>query len=298
MSTIRNLTRLLLPAGLTLGMVANDASAQSASATPLTLQVYNADGASFHVNSVLVAGQADAVLIDTGFTRADAYRIAAMVLDSKKALKTIYISQADPDFYFGAEVLQQIFPQAKLVASAPTVKKIQATLATKLQVWGPRMGANAPKNPPVPEVMAGNAILLEGQTLEVRGLDDSLPHRSYVWIPSIKAIAGGVNVFSGLHVWTADTQTVQERADWSRKLSAMAALQPSVVVPGHMLPAQKQDASQIAYTQAYLDRFETELAKSTNAAALIDSMKAAYPDAGLLVALDIGSKVNKGEMKW
>lgn len=298
MNTIRNLTRLLLPVGLALGMVPNDASAQSASATPLSLQVYNADGASFHVNAVLVAGRADAVLIDTGFTRADAYRIAAMVLDSKKALKTIYISQADPDFYFGAEVLQQIFPQAKLVASAPTVKKIQATLATKLQVWGPRMGANAPKNPPVPEVMAGNTISLEGQTLEVRGLDDSLPHRSYVWIPSIQAIAGGVNVFGGLHVWTADTQTAQERADWSRKLAAMSALQPSIVVPGHMLPAQKQDASQIAYTQAYLDRFETELAKAPSAAALIDSMKAAYPGAGLVVALDIGSKVNKGEMKW
>jgi len=298
MNTIRSLTRLLLPAALTLGTVSNDASGQSASATPLSLQVYNGDGASFHVNAVLVAGQADAVLIDTGFTRADAYRIAAMVLDSKKSLKTIYISQADPDFYFGAEVLQRIFPDAKLVASAPTVRKIQATLATKLLVWGPRMGANAPTNPPVPEVMAGNSILLEGQTLEIRGLDDSLPHRSYVWIPSIKAIAGGVNVFGGLHAWTADTQTAEERADWSSKLDAIAALQPSIVLPGHMLPGQKQDASQIAYTQAYLARFETELTKAPSAAALIDSMKAAYPDAGLLVALDIGSKVNKGEMKW
>jgi glyoxylase-like metal-dependent hydrolase (beta-lactamase superfamily II) len=298
MNTIRSLTRLLLPAAFTLGMVSNDASGQSASATPLSLQVYNGDGASFHVNAVLVAGQADAVLIDTGFTRADAYRIAAMVLDSKKSLKTIYISQADPDFYFGAEVLRRIFPDAKLVASAPTVKKIQATLATKLQVWGPRMGANAPTNPPVPAVMAGNTILLEGQTLEIRGLDDSLPHRSYVWIPSIKAIAGGVNVFGGLHAWTADTQTAEERASWSSKLDAMAALQPSIVLPGHMLPGLKQDASQIAYTQAYLARFETELAKAPSAAALIDSMKAAYPDAGLLVALDIGSKVNKGEMKW
>jgi len=27
-------------------------------------------------------------------------------------------------------------------------------------------------------------------------------------------------------------------------------------------------------------------------------MKQAYPDAGLGVALDIGAKVNKGEMKW
>lgn len=292
---MKSLIPFLAPAILSLGIVAGDATAQT---PPLTLQVYNADGASFHVNATLVSGKTEAVLLDTGFTRADAYRIAAMVLDSKKTLKTIYISQADPDFYFGAEVLRQIFPESRLVASAPTVKKIQATMATKLQVWGPRLGANAPKQVPIPEVMGGNTISLEGQALEVRGLDDSLPHRSYVWIPSIKAVAGGVNVFAGLHAWTADTQSAQERADWSKKLAAMAALQPETVIPGHALPGQTRDASQIAYTLAYLARFESELGKASNAAGLIAAMKAAYPDAGLAVALDIGAKVNKGEMKW
>lgn len=292
---MKSLIRIFVPAILSLGVVAGDAAAQT---PPLALQVYNADGASFHVNATLVSGKTEAVLLDTGFTRADAYRIAAMVLDSKKTLKTIYISQADPDFYFGAEVLQQIFPEAKLMASAPTVKKIQATLATKLQVWGPRLGANAPKQVPIPEVMSGSTITLEGQTLEVRGLEDSLPHRSYVWIPSIKAVAGGVNVFAGLHVWTADTQSAQERADWSRKLATMAALHPDTVIPGHALPGQSRDASQIAYTQAYLARFEIELGQAPNSAAMIAAMKSAYPDAGLTVALDIGTKVNKGEMKW
>ena len=289
----------LLPlfASLTLGIVADGAAAQ-ASPAALSLQVYNADGGSFHVNAVLVSGQTDAVLIDSGFTQADAHRIAAMVLDSRKTLKAIYISQADPDFYFGAGVLKTSFPEATLIASALTVKKIQATLHTKLQVWGPRLGANAPTDVPVPEAMTGSTIKLEGQTLEIRGLDDSLPQRSYVWIPSLKAIVGGVNVFAGLHAWTADTQTAQERADWNTKLGSMAALQPTTVVPGHMLPGQKQDASQLADTQSYLTRFESELAKAPNSAALIESMKSAYPAAGLLVALEIGAKVNKGEMKW
>src|SRR5215208_3736262 len=112
MKTIKFLSLALLPAAMSLGIVATDASAQSA--PPLTLQVYNADANSFHVNSVLVAGQTDAVLLDTGFTRADALRIAAMVLDSKKTLKTIFISQADPDFYFGIEPLKQAFPDAKV----------------------------------------------------------------------------------------------------------------------------------------------------------------------------------------
>lgn len=286
----------LMPALLTLGVVAQDAAAQAA--PPLTVQVYNADAGSFHVNAVLVAGKTDAVLLDTGFTRADALRIAAMVLDSKKTLKTIYISQADPDYYFGIDVLKQAFPDAKVVTTAPTLKKIEATLSTKLQVWGPRMGANAPKAVPLPEVLQGNTLTLEGQTLEIRGLDDSLPHRSYVWIPSIKTIAGGVNVYAGLHLWTADAQTLQERSDWSKKLGVMAALHPAVVIPGHSLPGQKQDASLLGWSQAYLARFDQELPKAANSTALIDSMKRAYPEAGLGIALDIGAKVNKGEMKW
>ncbi|MET0186775.1 MAG: MBL fold metallo-hydrolase, partial [Achromobacter sp.] len=59
-----------------------------------------------------------------------------------------------------------------------------------------------------------------------------------------------------------------------------------------------RDASQITWSQSYLARYDVELPKAANSAALIDAMKAAYPDAGLMVALEIGAKVNKGEMKW
>ena len=278
--------------------IAAAAPASPAETPRLSLQLYNADSGSFHVNATLVAGNSDAVLIDTGFTRADAMRVAAMVLDSKKTLKTIYISQADPDFYFGIDVLKQLFPDATVVATEATVRKMEATLATKLEVWGPRLGANAPKAVPLPQALSGHTILLEGRALEVRGLDDALPHRSYVWIPSIKTVVGGVNVFAGLHAWTADTQTARERAAWVAKLRSIAALSPQRVIPGHAAPGTPQDVSQVEYTQAYLVRFESELARAGDAAALIDAMKTAYPDAGLGIALDIGAKVNKGEMKW
>ncbi len=300
MNSLHTLRRLVLPLATvaTLALPAATASAQPTAAAPLSLQVYNADAGSFHVNAVLVTGKTDAVLLDTGFTRADAMRIAAMVLDSKKTLKTIYISQADPDFYFGIGVLKQVFPNARVVTTAPTLKKIEATLKTKLEVWGPRLGANAPQAVPLPQALATPVIDLEGEKLEVRGLDDALPGRSYVWIPSLRTIAGGVNVFAGLHVWTADTQTAQERADWQRKLTAMAALQPARVIPGHSRAGTPQDATQLRWTQDYLARFDAELPRAANSAALIAAMQQAYPDAGLAIALDIGAKVNKGEMKW
>lgn len=109
---------------------------------------------------------------------------------------------------------------------------------------------------------------------------------------------GNIGVFGNLHVWTADTQTVAERAAWSKQLDEMAALTPSVVVPGHMQAGTRVDISAITYTQTYLQTFEKTAAATKNSAELIDGMKKAYPDAPAGLALDIGAKVNKGEMKW
>lgn len=90
-------------------------SAQAANNEHLTLKVYNADSNSFNVNSTLVYGDTEAVVIDAGFTKADALRIAANVLDSGKNLTTIFVSQADPDYYFGVETLKHFFPDVKVI---------------------------------------------------------------------------------------------------------------------------------------------------------------------------------------
>jgi glyoxylase-like metal-dependent hydrolase (beta-lactamase superfamily II) len=289
------IARLLFPF-VTLGVVsAGGAAAQTA---PLTVKVYNADGASFHVNSVLVSGKTEAVVIDSGFTRADALRVAASVLDSGKTLKTIFISNADPDFYFGAEVLKAQFPQAQVLTTPAVREKVQAKLAAKLAFWAPKMGANAPQKPIVPDLLQGTTLSVDGETIEVRGTSGELAHRPYVWIPSIKTIAGNIAIFGNLHVWTADTQKASERKAWFAQLDEIEALKPATVVPGHMAAGTALDSSAIRYTRDYLQRFDVEAAKAKTGAELIDAMKKAYPQAGLGMALDIGAKVNKGEMPW
>ncbi|WP_157315002.1 MBL fold metallo-hydrolase [Chitinibacter sp. GC72] len=272
--------------------------AAHAETAPLQIKVLNADGASFHVNSTLVYGDKEAMVIDAGFTRADALRIAANVLDSGKELKTIFVSQADPDYYFGVETLKEFFPNAQVLATPAVLEKIKATVAAKVEYWGPQMGVNGPITPVLPQALAGNRLSVDGQKVEIRGTSGVLAHRPYVWIPAIKTIAGNVGVLNGLHVWTADTQTAAERKAWVAQLDEMAALKPAVVVPGHMQAGAQMDVSAIDYTKAYLQTFEQNLVKAKTGAELIESMKAAYPQAGLGIALDIGAKVNKGEMKW
>jgi glyoxylase-like metal-dependent hydrolase (beta-lactamase superfamily II) len=287
--------RLLLPM-LALGVVGADGAA--AQTAPLAVKVYNADAASFHVNAVVVSGKTEAMVIDSGFTRADALRVAANVLDSGKTLKTIFISNADPDFYFGAETLKTLFPQAQVLTTPAVRDKIQAKLAGKVAFWGPKMGANAPKQPIVPDVLQGNTLTVDGETVEVRGTSGPLAHRPYVWIPSIQAIVGNIAVFGNLHVWTADTQLASERQAWLAQLDEMLALKPALVVPGHMAAGTALDDSAIRYTRGYLQRFEAELPKAASATELITALQKAYPQAGLGIALDIGAKANKGEMKW
>ncbi|WP_312781936.1 MBL fold metallo-hydrolase [Acidovorax temperans] len=268
-------------------------------AQPLQVKVYNADGNSFNVNSTLVYGEKEAMVIDAGFTRADALRIAANVLDSGKELKTIYVSQADPDYYFGVETLKEIFPKAEVVTTPAVLAKINAKLAGKIAFWGPKMGANAPRTPVLPKAISGNTLTVDGQTVEIRGNTGPLAHRPYAWISSIKTVVGNIGVFgTNMHVWTADTQTVAERSAWVAQLDEMAALQPTVVVPGHMPAGTALDASNVTYTKGYLQAFEKNAAAVKNSAELIDAMKKAYPAAPMGLSLDIGAKVSKGEMKW
>lgn len=267
-------------------------------AQPLQIKVYNADDKSFNVNSTLVYGETEAMVIDAGFTRADALRVAANVLDSGKQLKTIYVSQADPDYYFGVEALKEIFPNAEVVTTPAVLEKLSSKMAGKVAFWGPKMGANAPRTPVLPKALAGNTLKINGETVEIRGTSGLLEHRPYAWIPSIKAVVGNIGVFGDLHVWTADTQTIAERSAWVAQLDDMTALKPVIVVPGHMMTGARIDASAITYTRDYLVAFEKNAATAKNSAELIDSMKKAYPNAPLGLSLDIGAKVNKGEMKW
>jgi glyoxylase-like metal-dependent hydrolase (beta-lactamase superfamily II) len=265
----------------------------------LNIRVYNADAKSFNVTSTLVYGETEAIVIDAGFTRADALRIAANVLDSGKKLTTIYVSQADPDYYFGVEWLKQIFPDADVVTTPAVLKVMQEKMPAKLQFWAPKMGANAPSKPHLPLAMEAVSLKVDGQAVEIRGTSGPLAHRPYAWIPSVKAIAGTIGVFGNMHVWTADAAKVDARTAWIQQLDEMAALKPELVVSGHMSSGTAMDASAIVFTKDYLRIFEKNLGAHKNSADLIKAMQTSYPNINDgAMSLDIGAKVNTGEMKW
>ena len=266
----------------------------------LTWKHFPAGEQGFFRAPVLLSGARDAMLIDGGFSLSDGKALAEAIKSSGKNLTAIYVSQSDPDYYFSLAPIKAAFPSAKVIAASATIAAIKGSVEKKLATWGPQLKENGPQTLAeivMPEVFDGRSLTLEGQTIEVADAD-GLTNRRYIWVPSLNAIFGGVLLFSGVHVWTADTQGAEARAAWVRNLEATAARKPAVVVPGHMTPDAATDASAIRYTRDYLVAFEEELAKATDSAALIAAMTKRYPNAGMGIALQIGAKVAKGEMKW
>jgi len=298
MTTRRDAIKTVAAAGIAAAFLGLEPA--MAANTALTWKHFPAGEHGFFRAPVLISGARDAVLIDAGFTLADGKALAEAIKSSGKKLTTIYISQSDPDYYFGLGPIKAAFPAARVVAATATIEAIKASVEKKLAVWGPQLKGNGPQTLAdivVPEAFDGPAITLEDQSLQIVNAD-GLANRRYLWVKSLDAIFGGVLVFSGVHVWTADTAGAESRTAWVAALDAMAARKPAVTVPGHMAPGASTDASAIRYTRDYLVAFEEELAKAADSAALIAAMTRRYPNAGMGVALQIGAKVAKGEMTW
>ncbi|MGP9435636.1 MBL fold metallo-hydrolase [Ewingella sp. AOP8-B2-18] len=285
------LKKLALTAALLLG------TSLTARAADMKMDVYNpGQNSIFAVSSEIVSGEKDAVLIDAQFQRNDAQKLVEMIKASGKNLTTIYISQADPDFYFGLDTLHAAFPKAKIVATQATIDEINATKDGKVAFWGPQLKDNAPKTVIVPEPLKGNSFELEGKKFEIKG---QTPARTFVWIPALKTVVGGVIVDGNTqHLWVADTQTPESRQAWIATLDQITALQPTTVVPGHFLPGAAQTLKSVEFTKQYLQTLEKELPKATNADALVKAMKGHYPALKGDESLEMSAKVLKGEMKW
>ncbi len=273
---------------------------RSAAAASLGWKAFPAGPNGFFRAPVLLTGATEALLIDGGFTLPDGRALAEAIKATGKRLTTVYISQSDPDYYFSLRPIAEAFPQARVIAAPETVEAIRGNVEKKLAAWGPQLKENGPQklaDVVLPEAFAGKTLTVDGEAVEIVDAE-GLANRRYLWVPSLQAVFGGVLIFSGVHVWTADTQTKEARAAWIATLEKIAARQPAIVVPGHMAPGAAADLSGIRHTLDYLRAFEEELARASGSAALNAAMKARFPGLGMEVAIDIGAKVATGEMKW
>jgi glyoxylase-like metal-dependent hydrolase (beta-lactamase superfamily II) len=253
------------------------ASALSAQ-SKLHLRVFTSGPSGFSVNSTLVYGDKDAILVDAQFVMSEAYRVAAMILESKKNLTTVYITHPHPDHYFGIAALKQAFPNAKFVALPATVAGIRNGWEGRIKNWTPEFGFNLPTTGPiVPEELQGTTLTLEGETLEiVGGVQGDGPNNSYVWIPSIRTVVAGDIVFGAAHFTPPKMPQ-----DWIKTLDQINDLKPVAVIPGHQGPGARHYSSVIGLMKNYIKDYNEALDSSKTAVEFRSKIIRKYPNYAL-----------------
>ena len=269
---------------------------------PLQVKVFNGGDAhmGFGVNSAIIYGNTEAVVVDTQFTLSNAHRLVAEILETGCTLRYIYITHMHPDHFLGLSVVHQAFPEAKVVSLPEIAQMINNAYEFKIAYWGTEvLGNNGSKQRVPVEGLPEPLMLIEGQRLEVLGpLRGDSELQSVVWVPSIKALVAADTVFANAHVWIADDKTPQMRQEWFDVLDMLEALEPALVVPGHAPSSDFISPAAIGFTRDYLHAFVGEWRKARSSEDLIAAMQRRYPGLATFICLDHSAKILKDNYRW
>jgi glyoxylase-like metal-dependent hydrolase (beta-lactamase superfamily II) len=250
----------------------------TAHASPLTYEVIRTSDKSFAANIVLLKGEKKAILIDAPYTRADAHRVVAAILDSGLELDAIYITHDHPDHYYSAEVIRQAFPTARYLSHPAVVKAIWHSLPFKQARWAKLLGDNGPQFPTAPAPIEGDTLTLEGKEIKIIGpMQGDHSVNTALWVPEMKALFPSDMVHNQVVLWFVESDAAQISA-YRKSLETLIALQPEIVVPGHDRPGLPQDTSALDFTKAYLDAWPLLAKKARNSAELVRMIKKKFPD--------------------
>ena len=262
-------------------------AANAAAQSHLDLKVHTGHGVNgYDVNSTMISGQKDMIVIDAQFSLSEAHRLAAEILESKKNLTMIYVTHPHPDHFFGLAVLKQAFPNARAVALPATANAEKGAWPARQKFWFTTYGNDIPGPDPVElEALSTPALELEGEqfpiTGPVQGSDG--PGNSFVYIPSLKAVVTGDIVFD--HVYFGVPRG-KAREDWNKTIDQIMALDPAIVVPGHEGPGATRDMHSIQFMKKYIADWDANVAFSKDAAEMKAKVLAQYPGLGMEFTLN------------
>lgn len=273
--------------------------ASVAIAKPLEMQVIPTSVTSMHANMTLIVGEKSAVLVDAPFSRADAHRVVAAIIDSGKRLETIVITHDHPDHFFGLDVLKDAFPDARVVAHPIVVKDITRSIPIKFERWSPLLGANAPQRAVIPVALPDDSITLEGHKLMLIGpMQGDHARATALWDGETQTLIAGDLLYNGIYVWLGEHLKPQYDG-WRKTLDTLGAMHPARIVAGHTRPGLTDDSYAIEWTRAYIDAFEHEAKKAKSSKELGDRMRALYPttvDVAGSFLVGVSSQVGTGEI--
>jgi glyoxylase-like metal-dependent hydrolase (beta-lactamase superfamily II) len=266
----------------------------------LATKVFFSDEDGFQVASTIVMGKTDCVLIDAQWTLSNAHRVIVELLETGKNLKTIYLTHAHPDHYFGVGAIAEVFPKARVVAIPSEADIINKQFFGKMEIWEATIGShNVCRKQVNVEALKENYLELEGHRLEIISkVMGDMKYNTMVWMPSIKTLYASDVLFNQAHPFTCEL-TKGEREQWIKDIDKIEKYGAETVIPGHQKPGMPFDKSSLDFTREYLVATEDVLAKTDTAAAFYYEMNAKFPNATLIAkSNEMNANVFKAGRDW
>ncbi len=273
-------------------------SAFAAGRRAFSIKVVTSLDDQFWVNSVIIEGTHEVMLVDAQLTKTNAERVLKEIKETKKPLSIIYITHEHADHFLGLEVFKEAYPGVRIIANSMVVDRADKVYQQKIDKWKQILGSGATSRVVAIENFDGKFIAFDGSQIEVlKHIQGDTDENTMLWIPGQRTLIAGDVVVNSMHLYTAETDS-KAREKWFTSLQEIRELKPSIVIPGHSKVGAPLDANTaLDFTEKYLLAFEEELKKTKDPDSLINAMKERFPSADFLLALERGAKANLNALK-
>lgn len=224
-------------------------------AKDFTVQSHTASENAFLVSSHIIESNGEVALVDAQMFNDEADKFIEKAKKAKGTVKTIFITHAHPDHFFGLQRLKAAFPEARLVAMPATVEAVTAAGSGMLKFYregfmNGALAANLPTEVPALEKLEGNTLKVGNAEFEVLHFPAAEVKDAHaLWHKGTGSLFAGDLVYNNTHMWLAD----QEPQGWIAALQQMQKLPVKKIYAGHGEPGGKD---QLKKNLDYLTFFE------------------------------------------
>src|SRR5260370_18258635 len=132
-----------------------------------SINVFTSPDDQFWVNSVIIKGVHEVMLVDAQLTKTGAEKVLQEIKETKKPLSIIYITHEHADHFLGLQVFKEAYPRARIIATSAVVDRINKVYQEKIDKWKKILGPGATAHVVAIEKFDADFIKFEGSKIEV-----------------------------------------------------------------------------------------------------------------------------------
>ena len=207
-----------------------DAGEDAGALTVLTHTSSSSGSIDVQVDSHLVMGPNEALLVDGQLLAAEAQAVAQMITQSGRTLKAVFLTHAHPDHYAGFAVIQKAFPAAQFVTTAAVLADFQASAPGTFQYLQSALGNLVADHLVTPTALSGTMLTIDGTSVQVIELPNAgeSAHAAALGLPGGALVSGDL-LYDHVHLFLGECKS----DGWQKNLSAIQAMGFGTIYPGH-----------------------------------------------------------------